>query len=387
MGELEEQIARLAQHRADQVPPYQAPASLSSARERHRAAWFVAAAAVVIAIAVVAGALLWDRGDDPSVRTGPSPATELPAPSTVPPTTPTTPPTTAPPPRACPVEQVDTNPMSGGPSARTEDAALVNVRIQTSACVDEVAFTFRGAPDWTVEYRSAPIMLQPQGEPVDVEGAAFLVVRFDHSDAGRAGYTGPQQLFAGRLSHVTEVRLTEDFEAVLTWVIGLDARVPFGVEERDGKVVVRFPESGDERAVRCAVPEDHFEVLVPPGWYTELNEDVRCHFFAPEPFEIVRNTDAPVPVSLYMSSTGGGSQTGPGTSSSLTTADGRAATCYEAENTGEGLFPRGTWHFVCSVPWGDNEFLNVATGGYENPEFSQYKAGIQAMIQSATYLP
>ena len=231
MGELEDQIARLAHARADEVPPYRAPASLDRARASRRGVW-VAVAAAITAIAVAVGALLWSRGDDSSVRTGPTPATEVPAPTTIPPTTPPTPPTTAPAVRACPTEQVDTNPMSGGPSGRTEDAVLVNVQIQTSACVDEVAFSFRGAPDWTVEYQSAPIMLQPQGEPVDVDGAAFLVVRFDHSDAGRAGYTGPQQLRAGPLSHVTEVRMTQDFEAVLTWVIGLDARVPFGVEER-----------------------------------------------------------------------------------------------------------------------------------------------------------
>jgi len=85
MGELEDQLARLAHARADQVPAYRAPASID--RGRRRTAWFVAAAAIVTAIAVTAGALLWDRSDDPSVRTGPTPATELPAPSTVPPTT------------------------------------------------------------------------------------------------------------------------------------------------------------------------------------------------------------------------------------------------------------------------------------------------------------
>jgi hypothetical protein len=390
MGELEDQIARLAQHRADQVPPYRAPASLSTARGRHRAAWFVAAAAIVTAIAVVAGAVLWDRGDDPSVRTGPSPATELPAPSTVPPTTP---PTTTPSPRACPVEQVDTNPMSGGPAGRTEDAALAYVHIQTSACVDEVAFRFRGSPDWTVEYRSGPILLEPSDQLVDIEGAAFLVVRFDHSDAGRAGYTGPQQLFAGSLSHVTEVRQTQDFEAVLTWVIGLDSRVPFGVEERrnggDTSVVVRFPEPGEERAVRCSLPEDHAEFFVPSGWYTELNEDVQCHFFAPEPFRIVRNSDARVPVML---SVGAGSianelRGGTAVSTPVQTADDHRGECFEDENKAGGRFPAGTRFFACIVGWADGQFLTVSTNGYSGAEFETNKAGVQAIVTTARYLP
>jgi hypothetical protein len=282
--------------------------------------------------------------------------------------------------------------MSGGPSGRTEDAVLVNVRIQTSACVDEVAFSFRGSPDWSVEYRPGPILLEPSDQLVDIEGAAFLVVRFDHSDAGRAGYTGPQQFRAGPLSHVTEVRQTQDFEAVLTWVIGLDSRLPFGVEERDGKVVVRFPESGEERDVRCALPDDHVEFLVPSGWYTELNDDVRCHYFAPAPFEILRNSDAYVPVQirLHSQSTVQGLLGTPsiiGTTSTPVTIDGRPGTCVEGENAGGGLAPRGTRVYWCEIAWGPGGYLTVSTDGYSGPAFETNKAGVQALLATARYLP
>ena len=45
-------------------------------------------------------------------------------------------------------------------------------------------------------------------------------------------YTGPNRL-AGT-DPVTEVAKTGDFEAVVTWVIGLDRELPFSAESRDG---------------------------------------------------------------------------------------------------------------------------------------------------------
>jgi len=395
MGELEDQIARLAHHRAEQVPPYRAPASLDRARGRHRAAWFVAAAAVLTAIAVAAGVLVWDGGDGPSVRTGPTPATEVPAPSTVPPTPPpTTPPTTVPAAKPCPAEPVDTNPMSGGPTNRVADSALVNVQLQTSTCVDEVAFQFRGTPDWSVEYASGPVMLEPQGEPVTMEGNAFLVVRFDHADAGRTGYDGPKRLVAGPLSHVTEIRQTQDFEAVLTWVIGLDAQLPFAVDDRthDGRtvLVVRFPEFGPERAVTCSDPARHLEFDVPTGWYVALGDEFACGVLAPFPFEIVRNSDAGVPVGIGTMPNArlAESLTDPDVASSTSTpviVDGHAGTCAEGEY-GSGIFS-GTRFFRCEVPWGDAGFLTAGANGALDPQFTEFKAGVQALLASARYLP
>jgi hypothetical protein len=395
MGELEDQIARLAQHRADQVPPYRAPASLSSARGRHRAAWFVAAAAIVTAIAVVAGAVLWDRGDDPSVRTGPSPATELPAPSTVPPTTP---PTTAPPVAAtCPGDAAaDANAKRGAgrPSPAAPNGRLGNVQIQTSECADYIAFQFgSGLPDWSVEYRPGPFTLDPSGQPVDIEGSAFLFVRFEHAEGARFNDL-PPDLHAGPLSHVTEVRQTQDFEGIVTWIIGLDARLPFVVVDRSpegyGRIAIVIPEPGAARDVTCNVPELHMSVRVPSGWYTELSEQFRCRDFGPAPFVIVRQSDAPVPVFIATgaeSSLAGIRASQEVTSTtSVQTADGRTATCIEGV-TRSGIGPIGTRFYYCEVPWDAVAYLSVSTSQYSDAEFPTHKTGVRAIVESARYLP
>jgi hypothetical protein len=79
-------------------------------------------------------------------------------------------------------------------------------------------------PDWTVSYQSGPFELQPKGEPVSVAGNAFIVVRFDHASA----FTVPTSP-AIDSPIVREIRKTQDFEGVVTWVIGLDTQRPFGV--------------------------------------------------------------------------------------------------------------------------------------------------------------
>ena len=247
--------------------------------------WFAVAAAIT-AFVVAAGALLWDRGDDPSVRTAPTPATEVPEPTTVAPTTPTTPPTTSPPVAACPeAPDATTSPKSG--SGRPGTGQLANVQIQTSDCADEVAFTFgQGLPNWSVEYRPGPLTLEPSGLPLNIEGNAFLVVRFEHGEGVRSDNGPPKQLTAGPLSHVTEARQTQDFEGIVTWVIGLDEQLRFTATERDESLggrslVVAFPERGDPRAVTCSRPQDHVEFAVPDGWYTELRDDSGCTVFVP----------------------------------------------------------------------------------------------------------
>ncbi len=382
MGELEDQIARLAQARADQVPPYQAPASLDRARASRRGVWFAVAAAIT-AVVVAAGALLWDRGDDPSVRTAPAPATEVPAPTTVAPTTPTTTPAVA---TACPeVTGIDTNPKSG--SGHPGSAQLKAVQIQTSDCVDEVTFTFgTGLPNWSVEYRTGPFTLDPSGQPLSIEGDAFLFVRFEHGEGVRSNDDAARDVFAGPLSHVTEVRQTQDFEGIVTWIIGLDTRAPFTVVDRSdgdrGRIVVAIPEVGEARAVRCAVPGEHFELAVPPGWYTELNDDVRCHLFAPEP-----SSDRRVLVDVSPSTSVAGLFGPSPVMSSMTTADGRTASCLEGVYVGSDSFPAGQPGFVCSVGWGDGQNLTVTTNGYAGPRYADYKAGVQAIVGSARYLP
>jgi hypothetical protein len=59
------------------------------------------------------------------------------------------------------------------------------------------------------------------------------------SDALRTTYKGPNR-FTPTASVVTELVRTGDFEAVLEWVLGLDAKAPFRVrtESSPNRVIV-----------------------------------------------------------------------------------------------------------------------------------------------------
>ena len=72
------------------------------------------------------------------------------------------------------------------------------------------------------------------GNPVDVAGNAFVAVRMEpasgfdlNSGEGELVYKGPKRLDGTGV--VKEVVRTGDFEAVLSWVVGLDSKVPFRV--------------------------------------------------------------------------------------------------------------------------------------------------------------
>lgn len=126
-----------------------------------------------------------------------------------------------------------------GPGTATGTALLTDVQVAPG----QVTFTFRDAtPGYRVGYTSDPITQDGSGEPVAVEGDAHLTVRFEPSsgydmEAGAESYTGPDRVPGD--DPITEVVRTGDFEAVLNWVIGLDAERAFRVEA-DGSTVTIF---------------------------------------------------------------------------------------------------------------------------------------------------
>jgi hypothetical protein len=87
-----------------------------------------------------------------------------------------------------------------------------------------------------------PLREDGSGNEVRIEGEAFLVVRMEPASGfdlttgeGELVYTGPRRLSGSDAgtSVVHEVVRTGDFEAVLTWAIGLDERVGFRVSTLD----------------------------------------------------------------------------------------------------------------------------------------------------------
>jgi hypothetical protein len=136
---------------------------------------------------------------------------------------------------ACP-DSGPTDPRStpaGQPAALLTGVAVTNV-----GCLDRVTFAFEpgagAGPSCRVEYRAGPFTQDGSGKPIAVAGSAFVSVRcepaygFDFA-TGTATYTGPKRITGTGTRHVREVVETGDYEAVLNWVIGLDARRSFEI--------------------------------------------------------------------------------------------------------------------------------------------------------------
>jgi hypothetical protein len=109
-----------------------------------------------------------------------------------------------------------------------------------------VTFVFReGTPGADVGYVDPPILQDGSGEPIDVAGNAFLSVRMEPgSGVDLSGeefeetYTGPNRIAGTGV--IAEAVRTGDFEANLTWVIGLDEQRAYRVEADSSMLRVYF---------------------------------------------------------------------------------------------------------------------------------------------------
>jgi hypothetical protein len=126
-----------------------------------------------------------------------------------------------------------TTPVSVAPTHPT--AHLVAVRSARQQTVDRVVFEFtEQVPGYSVAYKPKPIM-GTSGKEVTVAGATALVVRMesasgvDTNTGFKQTYAGPTHVQPSGTRLVKEVAQAEDFEGVLSWVIGLDAQAPFRV--------------------------------------------------------------------------------------------------------------------------------------------------------------
>jgi hypothetical protein len=136
------------------------------------------------------------------------------------------------------------------PAEITETALNERVAVAGNDGYDRVVFQFRnGLPGYQVLYVEAPLHEDGSGNIVNLGGAAFVVVRMEPASGfdlsvpeGELIYTGPRRISGAETSVVREIVRTGDFEAVLTWAVGLDARVPFRVLtlENPARIVVDF---------------------------------------------------------------------------------------------------------------------------------------------------
>jgi hypothetical protein len=130
---------------------------------------------------------------------------------------------------------------AGGPTstpASTSVALLTDLRAAVHEGCDRIVFQFRdgAVPGYSVEYKAGPFNKGESDEALEVQGHNYLVIRFDKAAGADLAspnalptYTGPRSITNTGLTHVVEVVNSEDFEGILTWVVGLDSQRSFTV--------------------------------------------------------------------------------------------------------------------------------------------------------------
>jgi len=111
-------------------------------------------------------------------------------------------------------------------------AALAGVRAGQQDCYERVVFDFKdeAVPAYRIMTASPPFS-GTSDMPIPVAGTGFIKVHFDGTHARHpefGAYTGPSSITPG-FPAIKEIRLIDDFEAVVIWVIGLDKERSFRV--------------------------------------------------------------------------------------------------------------------------------------------------------------
>ena len=132
-----------------------------------------------------------------------------------------------------------------------EIALLERVALGQHEGYDRIVFQFRNlVPGYRVEYVQPPIQEDGSGATVEIDGHSFAQVRMELASGfdvtvpeGEIVYTGPRRISGSGI--VAELVRTGDFEAVLTWAVGLHAQVPMRVFTLEGppRLVVDFRSS------------------------------------------------------------------------------------------------------------------------------------------------
>ena len=145
-------------------------------------------------------------------------------------------------PTSDPMEGSATTPVEGQVE-KTGTALLERVAVGRHEGFDRVVFQFENLrPGWKVQYVDRPIVEDGSGDPIEVAGGAVLLVRMEPASGfdlatneGRLVYKGPRRIEGTDMgtSVVREVVRSGDFEAVLSWAIGVQERVDFRVQALD----------------------------------------------------------------------------------------------------------------------------------------------------------
>jgi hypothetical protein len=137
-----------------------------------------------------------------------------------------------------PLADAGTDPVEGA-AVGSETALLERIAVGRHEGYDRVVFQFENTlPGYRVEYVQPPLKEDGSGKPVSVKGNAVVVVRMEpasgfdlNTGEGVMVYKGPKRIDAAGAgtSVAQELVRTGDFEAVLSWAVGLSDKVDFRV--------------------------------------------------------------------------------------------------------------------------------------------------------------
>jgi len=137
-----------------------------------------------------------------------------------------------------PLEGAGTTTVEGAASGQ-ETALLERIALGRHEGYDRVVFQFKNQlPGYRVSYVQPPLKEDGSGNPVSVAGNAIVVVRMEpasgfdlNTGEGVMVYKGPKRIegASAGTSVVQELVRSGDFEAVLSWAIGLSDKVDFRV--------------------------------------------------------------------------------------------------------------------------------------------------------------
>jgi hypothetical protein len=136
-----------------------------------------------------------------------------------------------------PVGEAQTAPLvTEGFPGTGETAFLADVRLGRYEAFERLVLEFDEAvPEYRIEYVEAPIVESPSGNVIEVDGDAYLSLTMSPAtgvdlsgDEPEETYEGPDRLTSADSLAIAEVVKKEDFENVMSWVIGLDETLSFG---------------------------------------------------------------------------------------------------------------------------------------------------------------
>jgi hypothetical protein len=139
-----------------------------------------------------------------------------------------------------------------GAQSAPETPTLLDVRAGGHTGYDRVVFEFRGpVPEHRIGYVDQ-LVQDGSGDPVSVAGAADLEVVFEGANAHEenGSPTISPRRFSTGLTAVQEVAQIGDFEAVVTYGIGVDRRRPIEVStlSSPSRLVIDVPTTADGSA-------------------------------------------------------------------------------------------------------------------------------------------